>query len=199
MITYIIRRLLYSILVLIAASFLVFTFVAKGAGDPLGSDPRRAQRRPGRARPHRRGEAPQRLRLRALRLLGAGRGHGQLRHGAARQPADPARALARDEEHAAARDRRRAPSDPDRDRHRRALRVTPVLGLRLHGDDLQLSRLSDAALLARADARGAQRADPKLDGRTSYFPSPASATWTRAAASASSSTAPTTSPCRCSC
>jgi peptide/nickel transport system permease protein len=36
MITYIIRRLLYSVLVLIAASFLVFTFVAKGAGDPLG-------------------------------------------------------------------------------------------------------------------------------------------------------------------
>ncbi|HEU0304456.1 MAG TPA: ABC transporter permease [Gaiellaceae bacterium] len=36
MLTYIIRRLLYSVLVLIAASFLVFTFVAKGAGDPLG-------------------------------------------------------------------------------------------------------------------------------------------------------------------
>jgi ABC-type dipeptide/oligopeptide/nickel transport system permease component len=36
MITYIIRRLLYSVLVLIAASFLVFVFVAKGAGDPLG-------------------------------------------------------------------------------------------------------------------------------------------------------------------
>jgi peptide/nickel transport system permease protein len=36
MITYIIRRLLYSVLVLIAASFLVFTFVATGAGDPLG-------------------------------------------------------------------------------------------------------------------------------------------------------------------
>ncbi len=36
MATYIIRRLLYSVLVLIAASFLVFTFVAKGAGDPLG-------------------------------------------------------------------------------------------------------------------------------------------------------------------
>jgi peptide/nickel transport system permease protein len=36
MVTYIIRRLLYSVLVLIAASFLVFTFVAKGAGDPLG-------------------------------------------------------------------------------------------------------------------------------------------------------------------
>jgi peptide/nickel transport system permease protein len=36
MITYIIRRLLYSVLVLVAASFLVFTFVAKGAGDPLG-------------------------------------------------------------------------------------------------------------------------------------------------------------------
>jgi peptide/nickel transport system permease protein len=35
-VTYIIRRLLYSVLVLIAASFLVFTFVAKGAGDPLG-------------------------------------------------------------------------------------------------------------------------------------------------------------------
>ncbi len=40
MITYIIRRLLYSVLVLIAASFLVFTFVAKGAGDPLGAAPR---------------------------------------------------------------------------------------------------------------------------------------------------------------
>jgi peptide/nickel transport system permease protein len=36
LLTYIIRRLLYSVLVLIAASFLVFTFVAKGAGDPLG-------------------------------------------------------------------------------------------------------------------------------------------------------------------
>ena len=35
MLTYIIRRLLYSIVVLIAASFLVFTFVVKGAGDPL--------------------------------------------------------------------------------------------------------------------------------------------------------------------
>ena len=36
MVTYIIRRLLYSVLVLVAASFLVFFFVAKGAGDPLG-------------------------------------------------------------------------------------------------------------------------------------------------------------------
>lgn len=35
MVTYIVRRLFYSVLVLIAASFLVFTFVAKGAGDPL--------------------------------------------------------------------------------------------------------------------------------------------------------------------
>jgi peptide/nickel transport system permease protein len=35
MLTFIIRRLFYSVLVLIAASFLVFTFVAKGAGDPL--------------------------------------------------------------------------------------------------------------------------------------------------------------------
>ena len=37
MLTYVIRRLLYSIVVLILASFLVFTFVAKGAGDPLAS------------------------------------------------------------------------------------------------------------------------------------------------------------------
>ena len=36
MVSYIIRRLLYSVFVLIAASFLVFMFVAKGAGDPLG-------------------------------------------------------------------------------------------------------------------------------------------------------------------
>ncbi len=37
MLTYIIRRLLYSIVVLILASFLVFSFVVKGAGDPLAS------------------------------------------------------------------------------------------------------------------------------------------------------------------
>jgi ABC-type dipeptide/oligopeptide/nickel transport system permease component len=37
MLTFAIRRLLYSIVVLILASFLVFTFVAKGAGDPLAS------------------------------------------------------------------------------------------------------------------------------------------------------------------
>jgi len=37
MLTYVIRRLLYSIVVLIAASFIVFTLVAKGAGDPLAS------------------------------------------------------------------------------------------------------------------------------------------------------------------
>jgi peptide/nickel transport system permease protein len=35
MLTYIIRRLLYSVVVLICASFLVFAFVVKGAGDPL--------------------------------------------------------------------------------------------------------------------------------------------------------------------
>ncbi len=35
MLTYIVRRLLYSSVVLVAASFLVFVFVAKGAGDPL--------------------------------------------------------------------------------------------------------------------------------------------------------------------
>ena len=69
MVTYIIRRLLYSVLVLIAASFLVFTFVAKGAGDPL-AHPHHAEHRPARSRPDRRGEAPQRLGLRALRLLG---------------------------------------------------------------------------------------------------------------------------------
>ena len=37
MLTYVIRRLLYSIVVLIAASFIVFALVAKGAGDPLAS------------------------------------------------------------------------------------------------------------------------------------------------------------------
>ena len=70
MVTYIIRRLLYSVLVLIAASFLVFTFVAKGAGDPLGPlriTPNIDQEGLDRIA----GEAPQRLGLRALRLLGA--------------------------------------------------------------------------------------------------------------------------------
>jgi peptide/nickel transport system permease protein len=37
MLTYVIRRLLYSIVVLIAASFIVFALVVKGAGDPLAS------------------------------------------------------------------------------------------------------------------------------------------------------------------
>ena len=71
MLTYIIRRLLYSVVVLVAASFLVFTFVAKVAGDPLAplriapnvSEETVAERID-------RGEAPQRLGLRALRLLG---------------------------------------------------------------------------------------------------------------------------------
>ena len=154
MITYIIRRLLYSILVLIAASFLVFTFVAKGAGDPLG--PIRVAPNVDQAGPrsHRRGEAPQRLRLRALRLLGAGRGHGQLRR------------------------RRCSTNKPILPELWRVMKNTLQLvivaeliailiaigigvlsalrqysRLRLHGDDVQLSRLSDAALLARADAR----------------------------------------------
>lgn len=37
MLTYVVRRFLYSVVVLIAASFIVFTLVAKGAGDPLAS------------------------------------------------------------------------------------------------------------------------------------------------------------------
>jgi glutathione transport system permease protein len=36
MLQYVLRRLAYSVIVLFVASFLVFTFVAKGAGDPLG-------------------------------------------------------------------------------------------------------------------------------------------------------------------
>jgi peptide/nickel transport system permease protein len=35
MLTYVVRRFLYSVVVLIAASFIVFALVAKGAGDPL--------------------------------------------------------------------------------------------------------------------------------------------------------------------
>jgi len=37
MLQFVVRRLLYSIVVLVAASFIVFMFVAKGAGDPLGA------------------------------------------------------------------------------------------------------------------------------------------------------------------
>ena len=80
------------------------------------------------------------------------------------EQADPARPLARDEEHAPARDRRRADRDPHRDRHRRTLRLTPVLVLRLHGDDVQLPRPGDAVVLARADAPGARGAGPIVDG-----------------------------------
>ena len=165
MITYIIRRLLYSVLVLIAASFLVFTFVAKGAGDPLGAAPRTPNVDQEGLDAHRGGEAPQRLDLRALRLLGAGRGH---------ERASATTLLTN------------KPILPDLWRVMKntlqlvfvaeLLAILIAIGIgvlsalrqysevRLHGDDVQLPRAGDAALLARAHAPGARRADPVVDG-----------------------------------
>ena len=71
MLTYIIRRLLYSIVVLILASFLVFSFVVKGAGDPLAHlrvTPNVSHETVERIAE---GEAPQRLDPAALLVLGA--------------------------------------------------------------------------------------------------------------------------------
>ena len=73
------------------------------------------------------------------------------------RPADLARPPARDGPHASAHHRGRAPGDPHRRLHRGVLRVTAVQRLRLHRDDVQLRGPGDACLLARAHAAGAVR------------------------------------------
>ena len=79
MLQYVIRRLLYSIVVLVVASFLTFTFVAK-TGDPLAPlaitpnvSPETVAERPG-------GEPPRQIRLRPLLVLGEGRDHEPVRN-----------------------------------------------------------------------------------------------------------------------
>ena len=164
MITYIIRRLLYSVLVLIAASFLVFTFVAKGAGDPLG--PLRVAQNVDQEGLDRIAEEKHlndsvfvRYGYWAKDAVTNNFGETLLTN----KPILPDlwRVMKNTLQLVY---RRRVARDPHRDRDRSALGVTPVLGLRLHGDDLQLPRVGDAAVLARADAPGARGADPIVDG-----------------------------------
>ena len=164
MLTYIIRRLLYSSVVLVLASFLVFTFVTV-SGDPLAGlriAPNVSEQTVQNVIDRKHLDDPI---AEALPLLGAGRVHEPVRVDAPRQPADHARALARDEEHAAA--RARSPQllvDLLRRLDRRLLRDKAVLRLRLHDDDLQLPRTRDAGLLAGTDGPGGGRPDLRAYG-----------------------------------
>ena len=159
MLTYIIRRLLYSIVVLILASFLVFSFVVKGAGDPLAQlrvtpnvsheTVERIQREK-----HLNDSIPQRYWYWVQDAFTNQFGTTLLTN---------------------------KPILPDLWRVMKntlqlvfvaeflailiaigigvLLGFPPVLCVRLHGDDVQLPRVSDTGLLAGADAPGRRRAD----------------------------------------
>ena len=99
-------------------------------------------------------QAPRRSDPEAVPLLGPRRGHEPVRLDAPRQPPDPARALARDEEHAPTRADRPATRGLLRRPDRRLLRDQAVLRLRLHDDHLQFPRPRDARVLAGADGPG---------------------------------------------
>ncbi len=156
MLTYVIRRLLYSVVVLIRGE-LHHLLVRLGLERPARVPEDAADRIRADDREHHGAEAPRRVDPGSVRLLGQGPVHEPVRHDDDRRPADPARPEARHGTHAPARGRRRAPRDPPRGRDRRVLGVTPVQRLRLHGDDVQLRRPRDAGLLARADAPGPVR------------------------------------------
>ena len=115
MLSYVVRRLLYSVVVLLATSFLVFTFVSV-SGDPLAAlrvtpdyDPNTIKR----IEEENNLDKPVPVRY-VYWLKDAVR--GRFRHDAARRPADPARSLAGDEEHVDARLRCRGARGSDRRR-----------------------------------------------------------------------------------
>ncbi len=154
--TYILRRLLYSIPVLFAASFLVFAMVS-ATGDPLGTlrmTPNISQQTLDQITEK---QASRRADPRPLLLLARGGRDREVRLDHHRRAADLGRPRPRAHEHPAARDRRRADRDHPRGLHRRVLRRAPVLPLRLRRNHLQLPRALDAGLLARAHAAGARR------------------------------------------
>ena len=163
MLTYIIRRLLYSVLVLVAASFLVFTFVAKGAGDPLG---------PLRITPNIDQEGLNRIAeekhlndsifVRYAYWVDAAVTDGFGDTLLTNKPILPDlwRVMKNTLQLVIAAEL----IDPHRHRDRRAVGVTPVLAVRLHGHDVQLPRAGDAPLLARAHGAGARRPGPIVDG-----------------------------------
>ena len=156
MLTFVIRRLLYSIVVLLAASFIIFTFVS------VSNDPVAFLRMQPTASEITIQRIEERKHLNESILVQyvywlkdmLTNQFGTTTIGD--RPILPD--LTRDGAHAPARRRgRRAARDPLRRRHRRLLGVTPVQRLRLLGDDLQLRRARDAGLLARSDAPGAVR------------------------------------------
>ena len=154
MLTYIVRRLLYSIPVLLVSTFLSFTFVSL-AGDPvakLRGNPRLpattvhniiVQNHLNRSIP-----------VRYWYWL-EGRVHAQARHLARDAPADLAGHHADDRAHGAGDHHRGVARARPRRRRRHLLGDPPVLGLRLLLHVAQLPRLRDADLLA-----GAAAADP---------------------------------------
>ena len=113
MLSYIIRRLLYSIVVLIAASMLVFTFVAK-TGDPLAAlatSPNVSKLTVQNIRERKHLDAPLYERYYYWATDAATNQFGTTL--LTNQPILP-EPLARDEEHAPARVHRRGAGDPDR-------------------------------------------------------------------------------------
>ena len=151
MITYIVRRILYSIPVLIVSTFLSFTFVSLA-----GQSDARAEGEPAllaaHGRPDRGALPPQRPDPGPLLLLGAGRLHAQARQLALDAAADLARHHAHDGPHGAVHHPLRDPRDHPRRRRRHLLGDPPVLAVRLLVHDVQLPRLRDADVLARAAA-----------------------------------------------
>ena len=116
-----IRRLLYSIVVLFAASFLVFSFVTV-SGDPLAGSASRPTSRRRRSRRHG-AQAPRRKHSVRYWYWVKDAITNQFGTTLLDETPDPARPLARDEEHAAARPRGRAARDSDRGGDWRVLRL----------------------------------------------------------------------------
>ena len=77
--------------------------------------------------------------------------------------------------------------------------MTPVLGLRLHGDDVQLPRSRDAGLLAGADVAGPGRADLRADRAPNLPDREPELGRSRKRDPLRASTGPTTSCCPSSC
>ena len=135
-----------------------------GLRRPLGASPGEHQHH-GRAHPCDRAlEEPGSPGHRPVRLLGAGCGDEAVRHDAVRQSKDLAGPQARDGPHPAVHPDRDHHLGHRRDRDRRLFRVTPVLRIRLHGDDFKLRRFRDTGLLAGPDVAGARRPDlPEME------------------------------------
>ena len=197
MLTYVIRRLLYSVVVLFAASFIIFFFVSV-SNDPLSF----LRMQPTASeitiqniteRKHLDEPIPVRYVYWVKDLFTNQFGTTTIGD----RPILPD-LTARDGTYAAARPHRRDPRNLAGRRNRGVLGVTPVQRLRLLGDHLQLHRLRDAGLLARADAPGALREHLLMVRRADLLHREPERHRSRHPASTSCSTVRSTSGCRSS-